>query len=249
VYFVACTLLLVAFPAVPQADDSGLLVQRLFWKPGETGGGILELQYKLVGVDELPRHPSVTYVLDPETEQRVQLLRPVMLPSSADDAASAPAATLVLTDEADHIRPGRRVTVVVAGLVRPNVLVESNEYPPEGATVAESPSRPDTVPLDATLEVVKLRASGEGYLLDIRYRVSGAGMVVADEGTTYVELPETGEKLYVLGVARIGTLATKDAGPGKTSFLLIQNPGRKVKPGDRVHVVIAGIRAQNVLVE
>ena len=74
-------------------------------------------------------------------------------------------------------------------------------------------------------------------------------MVLADEGTTYVEIPSTGEKLFVLGVARIGTLATKDAGPGKTSFLLIQNPDRKIKPGDRIDVVIAGIRAENVLVE
>jgi hypothetical protein len=74
-------------------------------------------------------------------------------------------------------------------------------------------------------------------------------MVLADEHTTYIEHAETGEKLYVLGVARIGTLATKDAGPSKTSYLLIQNPERKIKPGDRVHVVVAGIRAENALVE
>jgi hypothetical protein len=249
VYLVACALLLVAFPAVSYADDSGLLVESLQWKPGERGGGILELRYKLVGVDELPRHPSVTYVADPESGQRVQIQRPVMLPSSAADAASAPAAMLVLTDEANRIPPGSRVTVVVAGLVREDVLVERGEVTPEEATDSSSMPRPDTVPLDATLEVVKLRVSGGGYLLDIRYHFSGAGMVLADEGTTYVELPATGERLYVLGVARIGTLATKDAGPGKTSFLLIQNPDRKVKPGARVHVVIAGIRADNVLVE
>lgn len=239
-------MLVCAGPAA-DADESGLQVDRLLWKPGETGGGVLELRYRLIGVDELPRHPSVTYVLDPENRYKVPLLRPAMLPPSADDADEAPPATLVLTDDQGGIRPGQRVTVVVAGLVSENVLVEASEQ--DGAGGGESAPRPDTVPEDATLEVIKLRASAGGYLLDLRYRVSGAGMVLADEQTTYVERPETGEKLFVLGVARIGTLATKDAGPGKTSYLLIQNPNQMVKPGDRVHVVVAGIRAENVLVE
>jgi hypothetical protein len=226
-------------------NSPGLRIERLLWRPAEPEGGILEIRFRLVGVDELPRHPSVTYIVDPETNQKIQLRKPTMLPPSADDPEQAPLATLSLHDEAGLILPGRRVMVVVAGLVQSNVLVETTEEFP-----AEVPTpRHDTVPEDAKLEVIKLRASGGGYLLDLRYRIDGAGMVLADEHTTYIEHAETGEKLYVLGVARIGTLATKDAGPSKTSYLLIQNPERKIKPGDRVHVVVAGIRAENALVE
>jgi hypothetical protein len=226
-------------------NSPGLRIERLLWRPAEPEGGILEIRFRLVGVDELPRHPSVTYIVDPETNQKIQLRQPTMLPPSADDPEQAPLATLSLHDESGLILPGRRVMVVVAGLVQSNVLVETTEEFP-----AEVPTpRHDTVPEDAKLEVIKLRASGGGYLLDLRYRIDGAGMVLADEHTTYIEHAETGEKLYVLGVARIGTLATKDAGPSKTSYLLIQNPERKIKPGDRVHVVVAGIRAENALVE
>lgn len=240
-----------AEPATGAEKHSGLLVERVSWGPVESGGGVIGVEFRLIGVQELPRHPSVTYVMDPQTQNKVMLRRVAMLPATADDPADAPLATLQLLDEEGIIRPGQRVTVVVAGLVQPNVLVEAPGAESAAAAKgdAEQPLRVDTVPEDATLEVVKLRLSAGGFLLDLRYRVSGVGMVLADEHTTYIEHAETGDKLYVLGVARIGTLATKDAGPTKTSYLLIQNPDRRIKSGDRVNVVVAGIRLDDVQVE
>jgi hypothetical protein len=259
----ACSILLLAWTSgMAQAEtetpaaspESGLRVERVLWKPAEPTGGELEVQYRLINVDELPKHPSITYVLDPATGEKVQLRRVAMMPPTAVDPAKAPLAKFVLQDEQGLIRPGQRVTVVVAGLVQADVLVEGpgvhEGVLKAGAAGGEgSTERFDTVPEDATLEVVKLRVSGGGFLLDLRYRVSGEGMVLSDERTTYLEKRDTGEKLYVLGVARIGTLATKDAGPSKTSFLLIQNPHRTIKTGDRVDVVVAGIRSNDILVE
>lgn len=259
----ACSILLLAwsFPATlaeserqAATDESGLRVERVLWKPGEPTGGELEVQYRLINVDELPKHPSVTYVLDPVSGEKVQLRRVAMMPPTAVDPAEAPLGKFRLKDEQGLIRPGQRVTVVVAGLVQADVLVEGpgvheGVVEVDDAVAEDSAERFDTVPDDASLEVVKLRVSGGGFLLDLRYRVSGSGMVLSDERTTYIEKRETGEKLYVLGVARIGTLATKDAGPSKTSFLLIQNPERTIKTGDRVDVVVAGIRSNDILVE
>lgn len=228
---------------------AGLRVERVTWKADGRGGGVIEVHYRLVGITELPRHPSITYVLDETTMRRVELRRVAMLPPTSMSAEGAPLATLVLPDESGIVRPGQQVTVVVAGLVQRGVIVEglaAEDVPPPSD--GPSPAGPATEPT-TRLEVVKLMIAGHGALLDLRYRLSGASIVHADEHDSYVELPASGDKLYVLGVARIGTLATKDAGPSRTSFILIQNSERKIKAGDRVNVVIAGARQDDVLVE
>ena len=98
---VACVLLLwVGLAAVAEpggdgvAENTGLQVERLLWSPGPNGAGLLELRYRLVGVEELPKHPSVTYVLDPHNGHRVSLRRPAMLPPSPVEA-NHPAASVL----------------------------------------------------------------------------------------------------------------------------------------------------------
>jgi hypothetical protein len=226
-----------------KASGSGLVVEQVRWEP-EGDAGAIHVQFKLVGVKELPKHPSITYVVEEASGSAIQLQRPVMLPPTADNAEDARSATMVLPDPNNLVRPGSTVTVVVAGLIRKGIPVEG-EVPAEGVPVSAK-AEPET---DAKLEVVKLMVSGGGGLLDLRYRLDGLDRVRADEGDSYIEVPETGQKLFVLGVARIGTLATKDAGSDRTSYVLFKNNGNQVKVGDRVNVVIAGVRQQDVLVE
>jgi hypothetical protein len=245
----------VAGPAVQPADSAeaaGLRVEQVLWKPNGAGGGLIEVSYKLIAVTELPRHPSITYLLDEKTGNRLELQRVAMVPPTAMTADEAPLARFELNDREGRFWPGDQVAVVVAGLVQKNVTIEGEI--PEGYRDigTESGTTPEAEPVDpgeAKLEVVKLMVAGGGALLDLRYRLSGVSLVQADEHDSYILKPDTGEKFFVLGVARIGTLATKDPGATKTSFILIQNSERKIKVGDRVTVVISGAKQENVLVE
>jgi len=234
------------------AVKSGLQVEQVLWKPNGTGGGRIEVSYRLIAVTELPRHPSITYILDEATGDKLELQRVAMVPPTAATADEAPLANFVLLDEKGRFWPGDEVAVIVAGLVQKGVTIEG-EVPEdylvaraEQAATVESPADGSN---ETSLEVVKLMIAGGGDLLDLRYRLTGVSIVHADEHDSYIMMPETGEKFFVLGVARIGALATKNPGATKTSYILIQNSGRKIKVGDRVTVVIAGGKQENVLVE
>lgn len=248
---------LVGLAVVPAHSEetpevSGLRVEQVLWKPDGDGGGLIEVSYKLIAVTELPRHPSITYLYDEETGTRLDLQRVAMLPPTEMSADEAPIGRFDLKDKSGLFWPGDDVSVVVAGLVQKGVAIQGEV--PEG--YREAGVKPDATagivpdgPIDAKLEVIKLMVAGGGALLDLRYRLSGVAMVHADEHDSYIMKPETGEKFFVLGVARIGTLATKDPGAAKTSFILIQNSERKIKVGDRVTVVISGAKQEDVLVE
>ena len=59
------------------------------WEPDGKGGGLIEVSYRLIAVDELPRHPSITYIIDEETGDKIDLRRVAMVPPtsmSADEA-------------------------------------------------------------------------------------------------------------------------------------------------------------------
>lgn len=251
----ALTVMVAGAAGIPaQAADSeestGLLVEQVQWKPDGAGGGLVSVSYRLIAVTELPRHPSITYLVDEETGKRLELQRVAMVPPTAMSVAEAQLASFELKDPEGLFWPGDKVMVVVAGLVQKDVTVEGEV--PEGyreglLEPAAEAAPPDAG--DAKLEVIKLMVAGGGELLDLRYRLSGVSLVHADEHDSYLMIPETGEKFFVLGVARIGTLATKDPGAAKTSFILIQNSGGKIKVGDRVTVVISGAKQENVLVE
>lgn len=239
--------------AVHPADSeeaSGLRVEQVQWKPDGAGGGQIEVSYRLIAVTELPHHPSITYLLDDKTGTKLELQRVAMVPPTAMTADEAPLAHFTLKDHDGLFWPGDEVTVVVAGLVQKSVVIQGEI--PEG--YREARAEPEAVANavgsdEAKLEVIRLMVAGGGALLDLRYRLSGVTQVHADEQDSYILKPDTGEKFFVLGVARIGTLATKDPGAAKISFILIQNSERKVKVGDRVTVVISGAKQENVLVE
>jgi hypothetical protein len=228
------------------AEGEGLVVEQVLRKQGQDGQPVVEVRFKLIGVEELPKHPSITYLVDEETGKLVRLQRAVMLPPTSHDPATAKTATMALPDPDGVIRPGTEVTVVVAGLIREGVVVEGLGPGEMDGKVAAATEK---VNPDARLEIVKLRIAGDGSLVDLRYRLHGVSRVKADEGDSYIEHPESGERLYVLGVARIGTLATKDTGSDKTSFVLFKNSQKTVKGGDKVRVVIAGVAQDDVLVE
>lgn len=227
-----------------------LLVDQVLVKPG-ADGGVIEVRYRLVGVDRLPGDPGETYVRDEGSGEVSRVRKIPMLPaSSSADPEPSRVATFVVPNYGGKIEAGHRVTVVVAGLEQAGVLVAaaspaSQPTPPAPAT----PKSPAETPNAAKLTILSLRTTANGELLDVRYRLTGVERVSGDVKETYVIDPATGDRLAVLGVSRVGLLSTKHVDKAGTSFLILQNEGGKIKPGDRVTVVIAGARADDVLVE
>ncbi len=232
----------------PEAPESRgrLLVEQAVLKPGPDGG-VIEIRFRLAGVDRLPADPGETYVRDEKSGTVSRVRRIPMLPaSSSADLEPSKIASFVVPNYGNKFQAGQVVTVVVAGLEQAGVTLEAAE-PRDG--VRPPPPAPESGGSETKLTVLSLRTTANGDLLDVRYRLTGVERVSGDTRETYVLDPETGERLGALGVSRVGLLSTKHVVKAGTSFLILQNPGKKIKPGDRVTIVISGARADDVLVE
>jgi hypothetical protein len=115
---------------------------------------------------------------------------------------------------------------------------------------AEGQHRQTMIPPDATLEVLEAKITGAGGLLQVRFKTTGVQVLSADAKFSYVLDPKTGERLDILRVPRIGLMAPKRLGAyAAGSYMVIRNPEGKIKKGDRITVVVEGLRQENVLVE
>ncbi len=95
------------------------------------------------------------------------------------------------------------------------------------------------------ISVVALRLSEGGNLLDLRYRVTDpakAHELLNRHVSPYLQDPATGAKLTVPDMPYVGALRQTATEPlaGKVYFILFWNPGRAVKPGQKVQLVLGG---------
>jgi hypothetical protein len=104
------------------------------------------------------------------------------------------------------------------------------------------------------IQVASVRLSGNGNLVDFRYRVldpdKAAGL--ADrEAKPFLVDQSTGAKLFVPRTPKIGPLrqTAQKLEPGKTHFMLFSNPGKFVKAGSKVTVAVGDFRVENLIVE
>lgn len=103
------------------------------------------------------------------------------------------------------------------------------------------------------VQVVALRASAAGYLLDFRYRVTDADKaapLLKQEAKAYLLVEKNGAQLYVPTASRVGPLrqsATK-VYVDRNYFVLFANPGKLVQPGDLVTVVIGDFKVEHLAV-
>jgi hypothetical protein len=98
---------------------------------------------------------------------------------------------------------------------------------------------------------VKTVESGE--LIRFSYRVlNGAKAAVLNDKNTeaFLNAPEKRVQLVVPSLEKVGKLRQSNSPePGKTYWMAFSNPGRTVKRGDRVDVVIGQFHAQGLVVE
>lgn len=104
------------------------------------------------------------------------------------------------------------------------------------------------------IEIVGLRTSAHGHMIDFRYRVldpAKAG-TLADVRYNPVLIDQaTGIQMKVPNTPKLGPLrqSAKRLEAGKIYYMLFANSGLLVKPGSRVTIAIGDFRAENLTVE
>lgn len=137
---------------------------------------------------------------------------------------------------------------MVAGWALAAVLV-SGCAAPRSATAHADPGAAAGIRIDA------LRLSAAGYVLDFRYRVVDAARAapLLDGKQRPYLLDGKGAKLGVPDTPILGSLRQTSRN-GKVStnhsyFMLFANPGKYLKPGDRVTLVVGDARVPDLTVE
>ena len=104
------------------------------------------------------------------------------------------------------------------------------------------------------IELVALRLTSAGTMLDFRYRVvdsQKAAALLHKGAKPYLVDPASGARLMVPSPAFIGPLRQTAVAPevGKTYFIFFGNSGRLLKQGDRVTLVLGDARFEGIEIE
>ena len=103
------------------------------------------------------------------------------------------------------------------------------------------------------VEIVSLRRTAHGHMLDFRYRVldpeKATALFERKTKPTLIHQP-TGKVLAVPKTAKVGPLRSSDTPKeGRIYWTFFGNAGGLVKTGDKVTVAIGDFRAPNLVVE
>jgi hypothetical protein len=136
------------------------------------------------------------------------------------------------------------ITLLQSGCV--NSSPTSTSVPPPQPEVSDAES--------LGIEVIALRQTSGGFMLDFRYRVLNpekAMPMFQEEITPYLIDQSSGSKLPTIGSTKVGPLrpTSRDPREGITYFMFFGNPGQLVKVGTRVTVVVADHRLENLFVQ
>lgn len=103
------------------------------------------------------------------------------------------------------------------------------------------------------IEIIGIRYSAAGYMLDFRYRVldsEKAAPVFDRRIKPYLVDQVSGAVFAVPNPPKTGPLRSSNMPKeNRNYFIFFGNPGRYIKPGSLVTVVIGDFRAENLVVE
>jgi hypothetical protein len=127
--------------------------------------------------------------------------------------------------------------------IAPNAQVNGQESPPSSVTLEK----------EWGIRVEALHLSAEGYMLDFRYRVTDPNMAAPIFNSSihpYLVDRATGAKFGVPSPPKIGQLRnTRNVREGVVYFMMFANPGRYVKSGNKVDIVIGDCKIENLTVQ
>ena len=103
------------------------------------------------------------------------------------------------------------------------------------------------------IRIEGIRLSAADYMLDFRYRVIDpvkAAPLFNRKTKPYLIDQESGAKFMVPSPPKVGPLRTSDPPQAdRTYFIMFGNPGKYVKKGNKVTVVIGDFRLEDLIVE
>ncbi len=119
--------------------------------------------------------------------------------------------------------------------------------------VGEVTAKEESIEEKWGIKIIGIRQTAAGYMLDFRYRVTDpekALPLFARKIKPYIIEQSSGAKFAVPNPPKTGPLRTSDPPQaGRIYFIFFGNPGKYVKPGDKVTVVIGDFRAEDLVVE
>jgi hypothetical protein len=103
------------------------------------------------------------------------------------------------------------------------------------------------------IEPLGVMLSAAGHILDFRYRVTDPEKALAfmERGIKpYLVNQETGAKAFVPRPPKVGPMRQTSRQPStdRTYFIFFANPGRFIKPGDKVTVAVGECRIEDLVV-
>ena len=117
----------------------------------------------------------------------------------------------------------------------------------------EKVAKPESMEERWGVEIIWVRQTAAGYMLDFRYRVldaEKAAPLFKRKTKPYLIHQASGAKFVVPNPPKTGPLRTSDKPKeGITYWMFFGNPGRYIKPGDQVTVVIGDFKAKNLVVQ
>jgi hypothetical protein len=120
-------------------------------------------------------------------------------------------------------------------------------------TLPASPTVAESLRERWGIEIVAIRESAAGYMLDFRYKVldpAKAAPLFERKNNPYLIDEVTGAKFLVPNPPKTGPLRTTyPPKAGRTYFMFFANPGKYIKPGSRVTVVVGDFRADGLVVQ
>jgi hypothetical protein len=142
------------------------------------------------------------------------------------------------------------ILALCAGVLASSGCAGTSASAPDGGAAAPGAERFGVEPLG-------IRVSAAGHLLDFRMRVLEPGKaapLLARRSDCHLVAEKTGQVLKVARSPKIGPLRATVRTPdmvkrGRIYGALFANPGRLVRPGDTVTVVIGDFRTEHVVVQ
>ncbi|MBE0596308.1 MAG: hypothetical protein IH614_03460 [Desulfuromonadales bacterium] len=127
----------------------------------------------------------------------------------------------------------------------------AREVPPP---TPDAQVREETAEEKLGIEIVAIRLSAGGYLLDFRYRATDPERAIAffdRQIKPYLLHEASGARFLVPAPAKVGPLRPTNNAPvaGKHYFIMFANPGQYIKAGDQVTVVFGDTRMEHLTVE
>jgi hypothetical protein len=148
--------------------------------------------------------------------------------------------------------PSSRLAALLAPLCALAACASATSQGRGGAAAGEREA--DRAAREHGIEIVGLRSTAAGHMLDFRFRVvdpEKAAPLLSRKNRAQLVDPETGRALEVPVPPKIGPLRTTTATPevDRTYFVLFGNRGGVIPVGRKVTVVIGDFRAPDLVVE